>query len=277
MTNKQRLQIFTAAVLAIAVLGSAAIAFIYLFAPHQLPNWLSRTASAPVEAATPVPATTSEPEIVASPEPATEPEPAPATPSSESAMLVEGRRPRGGSAEPKLGGAELSSGERPMVIEPSSEENKEESSAVKSQVLARIDLMPHLSAGNRTKLSRAVDRAKSMRKLMVVSFDPSQTVLSAPAAAELVEFIGEKRRAEWERLLKNPVTVFVVLGYADTTGDAGLNLRISTARAENLVKVLHNQARIKSTMHAVGMGESEMFGREQLAKNRIVEVWAVIP
>jgi outer membrane protein OmpA-like peptidoglycan-associated protein len=275
MTTKQRLQIFVVTVLAIAVVGSGVTGFVYLFAPHRLPKWSSATTPAPSEIAPSVPETKSEPEPVASTEP--KPEPESATLSSEPAMSVGGKKSRGGSTELKVDQDELPSREKPVVTEPPSEENKEENSAVRSQVLARIDLMPHLTAGNRTRLYRAVDRAKNMRKLMVVSFDTGQTVLNAPAAGQLVEFINERRLAEWERLMKNPTTVFVVLGYADTTGDDKLNLRISTARAENLVKVLHGQARIKSEMEAVGMGESEMFGREQLAKNRIVEVWAVIP
>lgn len=275
MTTKQRLQIFVVAVVAIAVAGSVVTAFIYLFAPHRVPGWLSVATPAPSETATPVPEITIDPEPITSTEPKQEPETA-ALPSG-SAMSVGGKKSRGGSAELKVVQDELPSPERPVVTEPPSEENKEENSAVRSQVLARIDLMPHLSASNRTKLNRAVDRAKTMRKLMVVSFDTGQTVLSAPAVRQLVEFINERRLAEWERLMKDPTTVFVVLGYADVTGDTKLNLRISTARAENMVKALHEQARIKSVMHAVGMGESEMFGREQLAKNRIVEVWAVIP
>lgn len=275
MTTKQRLQIIVVAVLAIALVGSVVTAFVYLFAPHRIPTWVSGATPAPSEAAPSAPQTTSEPEPVASTEP--KPEPEPSTPSSPPAMPVGGKKSRGGLTDLKMDQDGSPSPERSVVTEPPGEENKEENSAVRSQVLARIDLMPHLSASNRSKLNRAVDRAKNMRKLMVVSFDTGQTVLTAPATRQLVEFINERRRAEWERLMKNPTTVFVVLGYADTTGDAKLNLRISTARAENLVNLLHEQARIQSVMHAVGMGESEMFGREQLAKNRIVEVWAVIP
>ncbi len=275
MTTKQRLQIIGLAVVALAVVGSIVLASLYLFAPQRIPRWMSGATPAPDEAAPPVAEITSEPEPVASTEPKTEIEPP--TPSSDPAMSLGGKKSRGGSTELKMDQEELPSRETPVVAEPPGEENQEESTAVRSQVLARIDLMPHLSPGNRDKLNRAVERAKSMRKLMVVSFDTGQTALSAPAARQLVEFINERRLAEWERLVKDPTTVFVVLGYADTTGDSQLNLRISTARAQNVVKLIHGQARIINEMRAVGMGESEMFGREQLAKNRIVEVWAVIP
>jgi len=277
MTTQRRLQIIVVLVLALAIAGSALIASLYLFAPQRIPTWLSRATPPPGEAATPAPQTptTNEPEPVASTEP--KPEPETASPSSELAKSVGRRKPPGGFTDLKVGPGESPSPERPVVTEPPREENEGENSAVRSQVLARIDLTPHLSSGNRSKLYHAVDRARIMRKLMVVSFDTGQTVLSAPATRQLLEFINEKRLAEWESLMKDPTIVFVVLGYADTTGDARLNLRISTARAENLAKLLEEQAGIKSLMHAVGMGESELFGREQLAKNRIVEVWAVLP
>ena len=273
----RRLQIIVVLVLALAIAGTALIVSLHLFAPHRIPAWLSRATPPPGEAATPAPQTSTrnEPEPVASTEPKPEPETAP--PSTELAKSVGRRKSSGGSTDLKVEPSESPSPERPVVTEPPREENEGENSAVRSQVLARIDLMPHLSSGNRSKLYHAVDRARNMRKLMVVSFDKGQTVLSAPATRQLLEFINEKRLAEWESLMKDPTIVFVVLGYADTTGDARLNLRISTARAENLTKLLEEQAGIKSLMHAVGMGESEMFGKEQLAKNRIVEVWAVLP
>ncbi len=276
MTTQRRLQIIVVLVLALAIAGSVLIASLYLFAPQRIPTWLSHAAPPPGEAATPAPQTptTNEPESVASTEP--KPELETASPSTELAKSVR-RKSSGGSTGLKVEPSESPSPERPVVTEPPREENEGENSAVRSQVLARIDLMPHLSSGNRSKLYHAVDRARKMRKLMVVSFDTGQTVLSAPATRQLLEFFNDKRLAEWEGLMKDPTIVFVVLGYADTTGDARLNLRISTARAEKLSKLLEEQAGIKSPMHAVGMGESEMFGREQLAKNRIVEVWAVLP
>jgi len=82
---------------------------------------------------------------------------------------------------------------------------------------------------------------------------------------------------EVQRLLTDPTAVIIVLGYADSKGDDKKNLQISTDRAESLTKVMREQGKILNVMHAVGMGGSEMFGKGQRDKNRVVEIWAVLP
>jgi outer membrane protein OmpA-like peptidoglycan-associated protein len=69
----------------------------------------------------------------------------------------------------------------------------------------------------------------------------------------------------------------VVLGFADTMGDPQKNVAISLQRADNVVKALKERAAIMNVVHAVGMGSSDLFDAKNLEKNRVVEVWAVLP
>lgn len=153
-------------------------------------------------------------------------------------------------------------------------ENKEENAEVKKQVLARIDSMPNLSPTNRSKLYTAVDRARGMYKMAIISFDSGRISPTPAAVAQLVEGL---HTPDVQRLLNDPTAVIIVLGYADARGDDKKNLQISTERAESLTKALRDQGKILNVMHAVGMGGSEMFGKGQRDKNRVVEIWAVLP
>jgi hypothetical protein len=153
-------------------------------------------------------------------------------------------------------------------------ENKEENAEVKKQVLVRIDSMPNLSPSNRSKLYNAVDRARGMYKMAIISFESGRVSPTGPAITQLVDGL---HTPEVQRLLNDPTAVLIVLGYADAKGDDKKNLQISTERAESLSKALREQGKILNVMHAVGMGGSEMFGKGQRDKNRVVEIWAVLP
>jgi outer membrane protein OmpA-like peptidoglycan-associated protein len=48
-------------------------------------------------------------------------------------------------------------------------------------------------------------------------------------------------------------------------------------RADSVVKTLKDRGAIMNVIHAVGMGSSDMFDAKDLDKNRVVEVWAVLP
>jgi outer membrane protein OmpA-like peptidoglycan-associated protein len=62
-----------------------------------------------------------------------------------------------------------------------------------------------------------------------------------------------------------------------TRGDAKKNLAISLERADSVVKTLKERGAVMNVIHAVGMGSSDMFDAKNLDKNRVVEVWAVLP
>jgi outer membrane protein OmpA-like peptidoglycan-associated protein len=145
---------------------------------------------------------------------------------------------------------------------------------VKREVLKRIDSMPNVSQQNKDRLYTAVDRARGMGRLFTVPFDTSLTKVSPEALAQIRT---ELDRPQIKSLLDDPTFVLVILGYADKQGDNQKNLQISSARAEEVRNVLRDQLGIQNVMHVVPMGGTDLLDPRELAKNRIVEVWAVLP
>jgi len=145
---------------------------------------------------------------------------------------------------------------------------------VKREVLKRIDSMPNVSQQNKDRLYTAVDRARGMGRLFTVPFDTSLTKVSPDALAQIRTDLD---RPQIKSLLDDPTLVLVILGYADKQGDNQKNLQISSGRAEEVRNVLRDQLGIQNVMHVVPMGGTDLLDPRELAKNRIVEVWAVLP
>jgi len=145
---------------------------------------------------------------------------------------------------------------------------------VKSDVLKRIDLMPTISAEDKDKLYISVERARQMGKVLTIPFASGRTNLNDSDVGQLRTALAAPAL---QPLLKDPTCVFVILGFADLKGDEKTNLRISTDRAESVLKTLEHLG-VLNVLHAVGMGGSTLFGDEHDAeRNRVVEVWAVLP
>ena len=145
---------------------------------------------------------------------------------------------------------------------------------VKRQVLKRIDLMPSVSTQNKDRLYSAVDRSRGMGRLFTVSFETSFTKISPDQIAYVKSQLDHP---QVQKLLDDPTLVLVILGYADKQGDDQKNLQISSARAEEVMDVLREQFGLQNVMHVVPMGGTELLDPRELAKNRIVEVWGVLP
>ncbi|MGF1656127.1 MAG: OmpA family protein [Verrucomicrobiales bacterium] len=149
----------------------------------------------------------------------------------------------------------------------------EESRLVRAEVLKRIDIMPDLSPTEQDKLYIQVERAELLECVARLPFGVGG---SRPSAAQAAELCVAMKEAHASRL-RDPTTVVVVLGYADRTGDETVNRRVSLARADSVREVLRDQCGILNVTHSIGMGSSDMFDAENLEKNRLVEVWLVVP
>ena len=77
--------------------------------------------------------------------------------------------------------------------------------------------------------------------------------------------------------LSDPTIVLVVAGYADAGGRADANLRISQARAENVSRILKEQAGLINAIQTIGMGGTELLDSNRPDQNRAVEIWVVVP
>lgn len=151
---------------------------------------------------------------------------------------------------------------------------KTENQEVKEEVLKRIDLMPNVSSGNKDKLYNSVERARSMGKILTIPFGSGKITLGAAEAQALKE---ELEKAEIMKLREDPTAVFVILGYADPKGDEKKNVALSQARADAVLDVMRDKAGVNNVMHSVAMGGSTLVDTKDLEKNRIVEIWAVLP
>ncbi|MBV9674103.1 MAG: OmpA family protein [Verrucomicrobia bacterium] len=145
---------------------------------------------------------------------------------------------------------------------------------VKRAVLKRIDAMPNVSEQSKQRLYESVDRAHGMGRLFTVPFDTSNTRITSPDIAMMKT---QLERPQIKKLLDDPTLVLVVLGYADIQGDDQRNLQISTARAQSVSDALRTQCGVLNVIHPVPMGGTNLLDPKELAKNRIVEVWAVLP
>jgi outer membrane protein OmpA-like peptidoglycan-associated protein len=145
---------------------------------------------------------------------------------------------------------------------------------VKRAVLKRIDLMPNVSSQNKDRLYTAVDRARGMGRLFSITFETSLTKI---APEEIASMKSQLDHPQVKKLLDDPTLVLVILGYADKQGDDQKNLQISSARAQAVMDALRDQLGIQNVMHVIPMGGTDLLDPRELAKNRIVEVWAVLP
>ncbi len=152
--------------------------------------------------------------------------------------------------------------------------SKKENKNVKAEVLKRVDLMPKVSNPNKDKLYGAVERAKSMGIVLTIPFGSGKSELSAGDVQKLQTGLD---KPELAKLREDPAAVFVILGYADPKGDAKKNLEVSQARADVVLKAMRDKCNVINVMHTIGMGGSKMLDEKNLEKNRIVEIWAVLP
>jgi outer membrane protein OmpA-like peptidoglycan-associated protein len=151
---------------------------------------------------------------------------------------------------------------------------KRENKQAQDEVLRRIDLMPTISPTNKDKLYASVHRARSMGLVLTIPFAAGKTTLTPP---ELLELKTELEKPEIMNLRDDPTAVFVVLGYADSTGDEHKNLDISQRRADSVLEAMRDKCTVANVMHSVAMGGQKLLDARSLERNRVVEVWAVLP
>lgn len=145
---------------------------------------------------------------------------------------------------------------------------------VRDEVLKRIDAMPNIAPEKKDKLYNSVRRAREMRRIVVVPFGSGARSLPPADQANVRNILGS---AEIMKFRDDLTAVFVVLGFADSKGDDKSNLAISAERARNVKDFMVNQCGVKNVAHDVAMGTSKLVDERKLEKNRIVEIWTVLP
>lgn len=145
---------------------------------------------------------------------------------------------------------------------------------VRDEVLKRVDVMPNISATNKDRLYNSVQRARSMGLLVTIPFPSGSTKITPN---EVPTLKAELEKPAVMKFREDPTAVFVVLGFADPIGDEKKNITISQARADSVLESMRDKCGINNVMHAVAMGGSKMLDTANLEKNRVAEVWVVLP
>jgi serine/threonine protein kinase len=146
--------------------------------------------------------------------------------------------------------------------------------ATKEDVIKRIEALPGVTAEKKANLIEKMHKARSMERLTVIPFDVRQATLRRTAVDDLLKAFALPEMLD---KLSDPTTILVVAGYADTGGRADANLRISQKRAENISRILKEQAKLPNAIQTIGMGGTELLDSKRPGENRAVEVWAVVP
>jgi len=178
---------------------------------------------------------------------------------------------------PPAPGAEPAAAEPPpavaMPAQIDLDVSKAENKKVKDEVLTRVDLMP-ISQQKKDQLYNSVERARQMGKVLTVPFGKGLTTLSATDVQAMKTAL---EKPELARLRDDPTAVFVILGFADPKGDPKKNLQFSQQRADAVLAAMRDKCGIFNVLHSVAMGGSTLVDAQNLEKNRIVEVWTVLP
>jgi outer membrane protein OmpA-like peptidoglycan-associated protein len=162
------------------------------------------------------------------------------------------------------------SGPSAIETDPATASNKQ----VRDEVLRRIEAKQGLSADEKDKLYLLVFRARGFGQAITIGFASGKTSLSG-ADVELVK--QAVRDPKIQKFTEDPTAVFVILGFADSKGNEQVNMKISQTRADSVMKTLKEKCNVGNPMHTVAMGVTELFGADNLAKNRVVEVWVALP
>jgi serine/threonine protein kinase len=220
------------------------------------------------------------PAAEARPTPSPEASPAPApdanpTPAAEVSRTAEVAAVSASAPSPASSRQELATpGEKDSASGAAILMTRQDSDSTKDAVIKRINVLPAATAERKAKLIEKMYKARSIQRLTVIPFDSGQTALHKAAAGDLMKtFLSPEIRDK----LSDPTTVLVVAGYADSAGRQETSLRISQERAENVGKILREQAKVLNAVQTVAMGGTEVLDSTRPDQNRAVEIWAVVP
>jgi len=157
---------------------------------------------------------------------------------------------------------------KPKELSPSDVET------IKQDVLKRINALPKMSEGEKSKLADKVETARYMQRVGIVYFEKGSSTLSRASIDKLVAMFKAHDLVE---KMSDPTLVFIVAGYADTGGDAKVNLKLSDERAQAVTNALVQNAGVINLVRTIGMGGTDLLNSKRADENRAVEVWAVIP
>jgi outer membrane protein OmpA-like peptidoglycan-associated protein len=142
-------------------------------------------------------------------------------------------------------------------------------------LLEKADQLKNLSLESRESLIASLEATRKISKLTTVPVQFGIQKLPPPALALLKPAVDS---ADVRALIeKSPSPVFVVLGYADASGDTSKNAVASQSRADLVASALREKLPKKTPVYPIAMGSSHLPAPDKLDENRVAEIWVIFP
>ena len=153
--------------------------------------------------------------------------------------------------------------------------NSAEGAALIKDASARIDEAPAdlYSDKAKSKVREGLQNARRIFKIHTVYFEKGGSKPADKDVTELGQALTDENIAQ---VMDDPRAVFFVLGFADRTGDAATNKKLSKDRSNAVIDLLKTAGALNLT-YPVAIGSTELVSPENQNKNRAAEVWLVLP
>lgn len=150
-----------------------------------------------------------------------------------------------------------------------------EGSALIKDATARVDEAPSdlYSDKAKAKVREGLMKARRIFKVHTVYFEKGG---AKPGDQDVTELGKSLTAGALVEVMEDPRAVFFVLGFADRSGDAATNKKLSKDRADAVIDLLKTAGTLNLT-YPVAIGSSELVAPENANKNRAAEVWLVLP
>lgn len=153
--------------------------------------------------------------------------------------------------------------------------NSSEGNALLKDASARVDEAPSelYSDKAKAKVREGLAKARRIFKVHTVYFEKGGAKVSSSHIEELKRALTDDKLLS---VMDDPTSVFFVLGFADRSGSADLNKKLSKDRADAVIDMLKKAGTLNLT-YPVAIGSTELVAPENQNKNRAAEVWLVLP
>lgn len=151
-----------------------------------------------------------------------------------------------------------------------------EGAALLADATARIDEAPPelYSDKAKAKVREGLKSARRIFKVHTVYFEKGGAVTQEKDVTQLTKALEAQNLQE---ATADPRSVFFVLGFADKTGDAETNKKLSVSRADAVIGLLRDKCGVLNFTYPVAVGSTELVAPANKEKNRAAEVWLVLP
>lgn len=151
-----------------------------------------------------------------------------------------------------------------------------EGAALLADATARIDEAPVelYSDKAKAKVREGLKSAKRIFKVHTVYFEKGGAITQDKDVDQLTKALEAQSLQD---AMSDPRAVFFVLGFADKSGAADTNKKLSTSRADAVIGLLRDKCGVLNLTYPVAVGSTEIVAPENKEKNRAAEVWLVLP